>query len=99
MQSTRIGLLALCFLLSACASVPLPFKGDAKQGAETPAESTSSVPQDSEAGDIDLVAPTVPTPTLHTGSQALFDRGVELMKDKNLIAAHVFFHEIAESHP
>jgi tetratricopeptide (TPR) repeat protein len=99
MQSTRIGLLALCLLLSACASVPLPFTGDAKQGVEAPAVSTSSVPQDSEAGEIDRVAATVPTPTLHTGSQALFDRGVELMKDNNLIAAQVLFQELAESQP
>ncbi len=103
MQSTRIGLLALCFILSACASVPLPFKGDTKQSAQTPALSASSESQDSElgeeAGEIDLVAPTVPTPALQSGSQALFDRGVELMKDNNLIAAQVLFQELAESQP
>jgi len=99
MQSTRAGLLALCFLLSACASAPLPFKGDAKQSGQAPAVSASSVLQDSEADEIDLLAPTVPTPPLHTGSQALFDRGVELMKDNNLIAAQVLFQELAESQP
>ncbi len=99
MQSTRIGLLAFCFMLSACASVPLPFKGDIKQDAPTSSASSASTQLDGQDGEADLVAPPVPTPPLHAGSQALFDRGVELLKDNNLSAAQVLFQELAESQP
>ncbi|XOV84823.1 MAG: tetratricopeptide repeat protein [bacterium] len=99
MQSTRIGLLALCFILSACASVPLPFKGDGQQVAQSAPENAASNLDEADSDAGDLLIPAVPTPSLQAGSQALFDRGVELLKDNNLDAAQVMFQELAESQP
>ncbi len=81
-------------MLSACASVPLPFTGNAKQTAPRVETAASDLQTD-----VDMVAPAKVTPPLRAGSQALFDRALQLLQDGKLEAAQVLFEELAQSQP
>lgn len=94
LQSIKATLIALTVLLSACASVPLPFTGDAKQAASK-VETTSAGLQ----ADLDMAAPAKPTPPLHAGSQTLFDRALQLLQAGKLDPAQVLFEELAQDQP
>ena len=95
---TNAWLVALSVALGACSSVPAPFTGS---------EEHSSIPADSAALREEVSGPelhtlpqaVVPTPPINSGNQALFDRGVDLMRAGNLAAAEVLFEELTADQP
>ena len=93
--STNCLLLMLCLAMGALSILSLPLLGG-DNAQVTPQENTSA---SSEASVPEYVGQAPPTPTLHSGSQALFDRGVELLREGQLDAAQVLFEELTDDQP
>lgn len=94
---TNAWLVALSLVLGACSSVPVPFAGS--DGEPIPAETAALRQEVSGPALHTLPQAAVPTPPINSGNQALFDRGVELMREGSLSAAEVLFEELTADQP
>jgi lipoprotein NlpI len=92
---TNCLLLTLCLAVGACSSLSLPMLGG--DDSRSPKEEASVTTEQDRA--LIHVAQATPIPTLHSGSQALFNRGVALLREGKLDPAQVLFEELAEDQP
>ncbi len=95
---------AALLMLGACSSVPMPFAGKDKAAPERVEGAAMSTAVDAQDADGVATVPVnpiqvVPTPPLQPGSQALFDRALELLRDEQYQAAEVLFLELTSSQP
>jgi len=110
---TKLGLVVLSIGLGACSSISMPFVGGvdetptaAAASRERSADDVSSVitgPQTTSAATKELstlpMGIVVATPKLNSGSLALFERGLELLREDRLDAAQVLFEELSQDQP
>jgi tetratricopeptide (TPR) repeat protein len=90
---TSLWLVLLSLSLGACSGIPVPLVGEESDNT-APTVGPASV---SNAGL--MVSAAVPIPELNSGSQALFDRGLELLRAGNSEAAEVLFEELTQDQP
>ena len=98
--STRIGIVLCALLLAGCANVPGPSadadNGDPDKG-QTP--DVSAREAGTPAGPDPFAVPATPVPPLKSGTQALFERAVELQSAGKYEAAQVLLLEITAEQP
>lgn len=103
---TNCLLLMLSLAMGACSSLSLPLlgrdSGQVSQQADTTSGAISETAQPGTPEENSApvqVGQATAIPDLHSGSQALFDRGVELLREGQLDAAQVLFEELTEDQP
>ncbi len=96
---TKVWLLWLVLLVSACAGVP-GGKGKPGVDAATSPQTAPDQPDKIEAPRAALgPAVVVKVPPLRGGNQALFERAVQLLRDNKVEAAQVLLLELTEDQP
>ncbi len=87
--------LVLALLTAGCATLP-GNNGGAERRADRSEQVEAPAAEITQAG---LPASTVKVPPLRSGNQALFERAVSLMQEKNYTAAQVLLLELTDDQP
>ena len=99
--STRIGIALCAFVLAGCGGVPLlpGDAGDDQTTSDMRGPDITSAPGRVASGRDPFAVPPTPVPPLKSGTQALFDRAVELQSAGKYEAAQVLLLEITAEQP
>lgn len=95
---TNCTVLTLCLTLGACSTVPLPF-AEREAPSPAPASSETSTQDNAAQPAMATTQQAVVVPPLKSGTQALFDRALELLRDGKPEAAQVLFEELTVDQP
>ena len=100
----NLRLVLLSLSLGACSVIPVPFVGEKNVNTAPTVEPVSeeaiaTAGRASVANSGLTPSIAVPIPDLNSGSQALFDRGLELLRAGKPEAAEVLFEELTQDQP